>query len=206
MRADGCKECSSSSSSVPIAVSSATSPPTSLKTNSVSTPSSSPPPKDGKSCPRDLTGDFEFPHLIVPIDSARPDFAHGTAFNGTMTSTISSIFNFDVPASNKGRTCTLEFLFPLQDQLETSAYDFSGPGNFHVSTLRSPATRETTFDNAGAMWADLGVYSFMPGSATTVGSWPCFAPSLIGVKVSAVNGTSLNYFQDLNPCREYSIF
>nr|POF02516.1 hypothetical protein CFP56_58147 [Quercus suber] len=201
MRADGCNRCSQSSSLRPNTASSTPSPPVSSTMSSFSTSSYSPPSKAGTSCPRELTDDFEFPHLIIPIDSAHPDFAHGTAFNGTMTGTISSIFNFDVPASNRGKTCTLEFLFPLQHQLETSSYEFGGPGRFHVSTLKVPATKATTFNNAGATWADLGVYSFTPGSATTIGSWPCFAPSLIGVKVSAANDTSLNYFQDFNPCR-----
>lgn len=71
-------------------------------------------------CPADLTGDWQFPHLIVPVNKAFPNKAYGTQYNGTSNSQVSSIFNFDIPAEYANKQCTLEFLFPTQEQLETS--------------------------------------------------------------------------------------
>lgn len=118
-----------------------------------------------------------------------------------MSESVSSIFNFDVPVSEANKICTLEFLFPLHAQLETSSYIFSGPGQFHVSALKGPATVATTYNSVPAVWADLGGYNFIPGTATTIGSWPCAAGAAIGVLIKATNGTMLNFFQDYNPCR-----
>ncbi|KAI7701648.1 hypothetical protein KC353_g15220, partial [Hortaea werneckii] len=89
-------------------------------------PMSTKPANMPKGCPGKLRKDFEFPHQIIHINSAEPDKAYGNFFSGTMTSTISSMFNFDIPADAAGKTCSLEFMFPTQDQLETSAYTISG--------------------------------------------------------------------------------
>ena len=62
----------------------------------------------------------QFPHLIVPIDEANAEEEFGTKYNGTASGSVSSIFNFDIPQSYSGLQCTVEFLFPTQDQLETS--------------------------------------------------------------------------------------
>ena len=82
---------------------------------------------------RNADASIQFPHLIVPINSTAPNKAYGTGYNSTASGTVSSIFNFDIPQSYAGKTCSLEFLFPTQDQLETSAYEFSGPGTFKVA-------------------------------------------------------------------------
>lgn len=100
------------------------------------TPTPTPTPA---ACPAELTGSWQFPHLIVPVNSAEPDKAYGTQFNGTASGTISTIFNFDIPASYAGKECSIEFLFPTQDQLETSAYTYS-PGMFNFAFLKGAAT------------------------------------------------------------------
>src|SRR5271155_2029698 len=78
----------------------------------------------GTGCPRDLpVGNFEFPHLIVPISRANPDKAFGISYDGIITpGDMASIFQFDIPAYRAGQNCTLEFLFPSQSQLTTSSY------------------------------------------------------------------------------------
>jgi hypothetical protein len=72
----------------------------------------SPQPPPLARCPTNLNGIFQSPHLIIPIDSSNPNRGPGTSYFGEVTPTISSIFNFDIPASDTGKACSLVFLFP----------------------------------------------------------------------------------------------
>ncbi|GAM86904.1 hypothetical protein ANO11243_049250 [Dothideomycetidae sp. 11243] len=69
-------------------------------TSAPSTPSTS-------GCPANLNGNWQYPHLIVPVSSSSPNTAYGTQYFGTINSTVSSIFNFDIPASYAGKTCSV---------------------------------------------------------------------------------------------------
>merc|ERR1711964_671596 len=86
----------------------------------------------GKTCPTTLSGEYQYPHLIVPIS------------------------NFDIPSSYTG-TCSLVFLFPEQSQLETSSFTFSGNGEFDFTQLSSVATQSTTYATQGGVKTDFGV-------------------------------------------------
>ena len=95
------------------------------------------------SCPTTVNtaATYQYPHLIVPVSSTSPNTAYGTGYNGIVNSTVSTIFNFDIPSSYSGKTCSLVFLFPLQSQLETSSYTFSGNGAIDFKELSSVATQ-----------------------------------------------------------------
>merc|ERR1711939_689002 len=103
------------------------------------TSATTPAAPSGSGCPANLDGEYQYPHLIVPVSSENKDKAYGTSYNGTISPSVSSIFNFDLPYSYEGQTCSLVFLFPEQDQLETSA--------FTVNELSSPATEQTTYNS-----------------------------------------------------------
>ncbi|PMD16270.1 hypothetical protein NA56DRAFT_753356 [Hyaloscypha hepaticicola] len=51
-------------------------------------------------CPTNLNGAYEYPHLIVPIDSSNPEKAVGTSYFGKVSSSISSI-----PSSSQEPFC-----------------------------------------------------------------------------------------------------
>ncbi|KAI7235217.1 hypothetical protein KC330_g4388 [Hortaea werneckii] len=163
-------------------------------------PMSTKPANMPKGCPGNLGKDFEFPHQIIHINSAEPDKAYGNFFNGTMTSTISSMFNFDIPADAAGKTCSLEFMFPTQDQLETSAYTISGDGKANFYTLEKPAHKSNTFNTSPKSDKYLGEYTLTPGSSSKIHSMACPAGKTIGIWMFSATGSSLNYFQDFNPC------
>ncbi|KAI7281141.1 hypothetical protein KC345_g4294 [Hortaea werneckii] len=180
-----------------------TSKPASTSTMSMPTqqpPMSTKPANMPKDCPGKLSKDFEFPHQIIHINSAEPDKAYGNFFNGTMTSTISSMFNFDIPADAAGKTCSLEFMFPEQDQLETSAYTISGDGKANFYTLENPAHKSNTFNTSPKSDKYLGEYTLTPGSSSKIHSMACPAGKTIGIWMFSATGSSLNYFQDFNPC------
>jgi Ubiquitin 3 binding protein But2 C-terminal domain len=158
----------------------------------------SPPSSTGKTCPADLSGSYQYPHLIVPVSKSSPNKAYGTQYNGTVTSDISTIFNFDVPPSYTG-TCSLVFLFPKQSQLETSSYTFSGNGEIDFKQLSTIASQSTTYASQGSVSTDYGSKTVTPGSSTVVATFACPAGKTVSYELSSVSGTSLNFFQDYNP-------
>ena len=151
------------------------------------------------SCPTTLSGNYEYPHLIVPIDSSKPNKALGSSYFGTISKTVSSIFDFDIPQSDSGKTCSLVFLFPKQSDLETSSYKFSGDGKIDVAELVSPATDHTTYNNAPKVANDLGTLEIAPGNSYVVSTFDCPAGERVGYEISNAGSTYLHYFQDYNP-------
>lgn len=136
----------------------------------------------------------------MPVDSSKPSKAYTTSFNGTASGSISSIFNFDIPASAAGKTCSLDFLFPTQSQLETSAFSLTGKGEVEFSILEAPAKQGTTYDNKPKSHRILRNLNLVPGHASLISKYPCPAGETIGVEMTAKADTCLNYFQDFNPC------
>ncbi|KAI8948605.1 ubiquitin 3 binding protein But2 C-terminal domain-containing protein [Xylaria longipes] len=198
LHADGCYpgDCSGQGTGA------GTSPPAASST--ASTPSS--PGQTGTpggSCPGELTGAYQYPHLIIPVDSANADSAPGTSYFGEVTSTISSAFNFDIPQSDSGKTCNLVFYFPAQSQLETSSYTFSGSGAVEFIRLSSPVTEGTSYSNLPSVAESYGQETVAPGNGYTLGSFACPAGQSVAFEMKAASGdtsTSLRYFQDYNPC------
>ncbi|KAL2870213.1 ubiquitin 3 binding protein But2 C-terminal domain-containing protein [Aspergillus lucknowensis] len=169
---------------------------------SPSPPQSSQPPQpqpSGECCPTDLSGDYEFPHLIVPVDSSSPDGASGTSLNGTVSPTVSTIFNFDVPATDAGRTCSLVFLFPKQEELETSAFSFSGDGRVQFGSVTTPASTSTTYNNAPQISENFGEFTIAPGNSYSICRFECPAGQTVGYEMSNAGSTNLEYFEDYNP-------
>jgi hypothetical protein len=152
------------------------------------------------SCPTTLTaGSFEFPHLIVPIDSSSPDTAGSTKFNGVVSSTVSTIFNFDIPQSDSGKQCSLVFLFPKQADLQTSSFTFSGDGKIDVAELSKAATTSTTFNNAPSVSKDLGDITVSPGHSSLVSTFSCPAGQTVAFEMKNAGSTNLEFFEDFNP-------
>ena len=175
----------------------ANAPPMTLVTKTTALPAASGGPSG---CPASLSGQYEYPHLIVPVSKEKPDTAQGTSYNGTISSSTSSIFNFDIPAEDLGKTCTLVFLLPTQEKLTTSAFSLTGNGGIDIALLKSPATEQTTYNNVPATDKDIGgPASVSPGNEYVIASAPCEAGSRQGYKVSATGNIDLDYFQDYNP-------
>ena len=171
--------------------------PTTLITKTTVLPAASASDAAASGCPASLSGTHEFPHLIVPVDKTSPTTASGTSYNGTVSSTVSSIFNFDILASDSGKTCSLVFLLPSQGDLVTSAFTLSGSGGLDFARLVAPATAQTSYSNVPAVAKDLGgPTSVTPGNEYVIGSGPCYAGETISYEVSATGSLALNYFQD----------
>ncbi|KAK3719554.1 hypothetical protein LTR37_004412 [Vermiconidia calcicola] len=114
---------------------------------------------------------------------------------------LSSQFNFDIPASYAGKSCTLEFMFPTQDQLETSAYETSGGSKFEIGYLSGVADKQTTYATAPKMAHSFGEFDLKPGHSTIIAKRPdCPAGKAVSFWMSPVGDSCINYFQDYNPC------
>ncbi|KAK6002581.1 hypothetical protein QM012_001331 [Aureobasidium pullulans] len=151
-------------------------------------------------CPADLNGAYQYPHLIVPVDAANPNKAYGTQYNGTVNSKVSTIFNFDIPASYAGKTCSTVFLFPQLDQLETSSYSFNDKGGFTIAILNGVANESTTYANAPAVAKQVGsVDALKRGSSYTLSQDACPAGTRVSFEVTSTGGLDLEFFQDYNP-------
>merc|ERR1712072_865509 len=134
----------------------------------------------GSGCPANLDGEYQYPHLIVPVSSENKDKAYGTSYNGTISPSVSSIFNFDLPQSYEGQTCSLVLLFPEQDQLETSAFTFNG-------------VPEAAVEGIGA------ISEVRPGNSYVVASHECNAGARQSFEFMSTGGLDLEFFQDYNP-------
>jgi hypothetical protein len=145
------------------------------------------------------SGNYQWPHLIIPISSSTPTTASGTSYFGTISSNTSTIFNFDIPTSYSSSTCNLIFLLPLLSQLETSSYAFSGSGGITFEQLSAAASEATSWDSAPSVEKELGQFVLTEGSSTLVESFACPAGETIAFEMSAVGETYLYYFQDWNP-------
>lgn len=131
-------------------------------------------------CPGYLTdGEYEFPHYITQISASQPDKSFGEHYDGKFTpNDISSIFSFDIPASRSDWNCTLEFLFPLQSQLRTSSYEYSGGGSFTFTGYLAGSCPgpQTTYNNqpAPGVFPAFPPVHMEPGYAYTLDTGPCF--------------------------------
>ncbi|KAA8572581.1 hypothetical protein MFRU_003g02300 [Monilinia fructicola] len=152
------------------------------------------------SCPTNLNGTYSSPNLIVPVSSASPDKSYGTSYDGVVNSTVSTLFNFDIPSSYASKTCSLVFLFPTQDMLETSSYTFSGSGAIDFKQLSTTVTTSSTYNSMGSTKTDFGSKTCTPGSWTVVDTFACPAAKAISFEMSAGgSNTNLWWFEDYNP-------
>ena len=159
-------------------------------------PTSTGPPAVPSKCPAELPEHYEFPHYIKPISSSEPTKSFGNSYNGTAGHGLSSIFNFDIPPTDKGKLCNIKFLFPMLDQLETSAFSYeTGPG-FEFSLLDGPAVEDTTYNTSPKSHMTYGNFQMTPGGAYDIASIACPAGEKLAVGFKAIGSSYLDFFQE----------
>ncbi|KAL1639698.1 hypothetical protein SLS58_007596 [Diplodia intermedia] len=150
-----------------------------------------------------------FPVGIYPVSASNPDTNYGTVYSPKITpGDFCTIFNLYVPESAAGKTCTLKFLFPAQDQLRTSSYTYEGAGHFTFTgyAFGSGATDETTWNNqppAGPSPPSPPAV-LAPGNAYVINAGDCGVQAGQGsLEVSGMlcsSDTTFEYFQDSDLC------
>merc|ERR1712113_954907 len=155
---------------------------------------------NGKACATTLNeGSYETPHLIVPVNKDSPDESYGTSYFGQVNSTTSSIFNFDIPYSYEGKTCSVVFLFPKKEDLETANYDYSGSGSMSCDKLESAATEQTTYNSVPKVSSHLNDLELESGNSYVVSTGSCEAGQKVSCQLSSEGGMALNFYEDWNP-------
>lgn len=137
--------------------------------------------------------------MIVPVDSSNPSYSAGTVYQPKICGSTSSLFNFDIPGVDEGKTCNIVFMLPTNNRQATSSYDLSGSGDVDFSLLQSPADQGTTYANMPTVKQDYGTKNVAPGTSTVIASFPCPINTKVGVSMKPMGDTCLNYFQDYNP-------
>lgn len=162
-------------------------------------PAPKPQPVAPRVCPANLAGPYEFPHLIVVTDKSQPGKASGASYFGELSPSQSSIFNFDIPSADKGKTCSLVFMLPRQSELQTSSYSMTGDGRLRFTALAGAASTGTTYGNKPAKKHDIKEVTVSPGNGYVLSTFACPAGQQVTVEVSSVHDAKLKYFQDYNP-------
>lgn len=150
-------------------------------------------------CQTGLSGAYQTPELIIPVNSASPDTAYGTVYSPSINSENSTIFNFNVPSSYSGKTCSVIFLWPTQSELETSSYTTSGSGGCSFEKMSAVATSSTTYDSMGSGSVIGSISSASAGNSYVAWTGSCAAGTTESIMMSATGGLSLTFFEDWNP-------
>lgn len=175
----------------------------SATTTTISRSSSSP-----ASCPTNIdSGSFQFPHLIVPTSPETPDYAFGNSYTAHITSTNTTLFNFDVPSDAPYTgTCALIFLFPFASATQSGTYTFTGieeeegeDGGLDFALLSGIATADTTYNTTPTVTTDYGTTKIIPGNNYTVATFPCPAGETVTYSGSSDGGVGLSYFENSAP-------
>lgn len=116
-----------------------------------------------------------------------------------MSSTTSTVFNFDIPNSDAGKTCSLIFLFPKLEDLETSSFSFSGDGNINFAQLSAIAESTTSFSNVPSVARDLDTITVSPGNSYLVSTFSCPAGQAVAYQMKNAGSTDFDFFEDWNP-------
>ena len=161
-------------------------------------------------CPYYLPeGNYEFPHLIVPINDSDVAIGH-SHFAEVSPGDCATIFNFDIPSSRSNQQCSVYFTFPRHDQLVTSDYKWNGKntntegqGNLELVQYAygTGATDATTGNTQPPLGADapIRISGVQPGNHYRVSSGSCGAGGVMSWKMSSPD-SYLYYFQDWNLC------
>ncbi|KAL0264724.1 hypothetical protein SLS55_000675 [Diplodia seriata] len=173
-------------------------------TTPAGTPPSTPSSGSGSACPTDLAGDYQYPHLIVPVNASTPSQSFGTQYFGEVGTSpkVCSLFNFDIPDSYAGSTCSAVFLLPQKEELETSNYTLTpaSGGKVTFEELAKPADQTTSWDSVPEKKQDLGSYDIAAGTRFVVATGECAAGQTVAYEMCAEGGDlSFEWFQDWNP-------
>ncbi|KXT06441.1 hypothetical protein AC578_6082 [Pseudocercospora eumusae] len=150
-------------------------------------------------CQTSLSGAYQTPHLITWIAKDYPDTAYGSKYNASINEDCSSIMNFDIPREYEGKTCSIVFLFPKQEDLETSAWSWNNEGGIQFDSLSGVAIESTTYNTCPAKKETLNTIDIQAGNSYVVKTGACAAGSTESIELSSSNGLQLEFFEDWNP-------
>lgn len=149
--------------------------------------------------PRGLTPSFVAPNLIVPINRSDPSKFIGNSFTAQISSTLSTLFVFDMPSSS-AKTCNLVFSVPpVFDPTYVAPIKINSAGGISISRLDKSATAGTSASLVAAGTVVGSVPVLQPGHKYTITSAPCEAGQQVSYRADSLNGLDMNFFQMTPP-------
>ncbi|EME89045.1 uncharacterized protein MYCFIDRAFT_27933, partial [Pseudocercospora fijiensis CIRAD86] len=144
----------------------------------------------------------QHPSLIVPLNQSFPHIPSGPSKNATAGPHISSILNFDIPASAVNKTCAFWFFFPNETQIDPSSFVYSGEEEhlFRFFMLEEPAMANTSLGNAPYVKYRLAEKVLIPGDDQMVEAIDCPAGETMGILWEGVSDSYLSYTENYAPC------
>lgn len=151
--------------------------------------------------PSDLQRPFEAPNLIIPVDKADPSKVTGNGYVAQLSSTISTVFVFDIRPENQGKMCNLAFHMPPPSPWpDMSPLKLRSPGGITVSRVGQQAASNGVSANDLSGSNIVGsVPSIQPGNQYNIASVPCAAGQTIAYQVESTGGLVMDFFQMTMP-------
>ncbi|CAD0095326.1 unnamed protein product [Aureobasidium vineae] len=148
---------------------------------------------NGGACQTTLTGAYQTPHAIIPVNKDQPSTSYGTQYFAYLSSSNSTVFNFDVPASYSGKQCSVIFLLPNKNDLQTSDFTMTGSGGIKFDQLTSPAPLSVSYASCPAVKSNLNtIDDVTPGNSYVVSSGACAAGQTVSILASSTGGLDLS--------------
>ncbi|KIW05813.1 uncharacterized protein PV09_03019 [Verruconis gallopava] len=140
-------------------------------------------------CPANFEGEHQFPTSVIPISTAELNKAYGNQ-DAYIDDKVSSVFNFELPVSFAGKTCSLFFFWP---QGRTDICTFSGQGLASFD-LVGRADAATTCASRPQVYRHLNDIPMKPGTTYWIADHPC-TPGPVSFEISGKQGFALTFAQ-----------
>ncbi|KAG9240277.1 ubiquitin 3 binding protein But2 C-terminal domain-containing protein [Calycina marina] len=150
-------------------------------------------------------GQYQFPHLIIPVDRNDSENAPGTQYTAEISTTKTTIFQFDIPCTPEytGKVCDLVFMFPYKDDIKAvEKYEWSGleaqeysHGGISFALLSEEVNQATTYANMPKATVVFPLQQLKPGSSNYFGSGPCDSSHRLAISATGVGIFYLKMFQ-----------
>ena len=149
-------------------------------------------PQGHAACATNLNGDFTAPDLIVPVSSTQPNTAYGTQYVAEISNAYDTLFQFNLPSSYSGMTCSLLMLLPSSANVQS----FSGDGVLNFALMSHQVTASTTWSSKGGVETNHGNLTVAEGHNYLVATFSCPAGYELTYQVSsATGGTNTTFFE-----------
>ena len=133
----------------------------------------------------------------MPIDATAPAAQLGNGFVAFVSATKSTLFNFDVPAAFRGRTCSLVLVLPAPAL--PAVFSLTAPGGLRLSALTTPAVATDSWASAPVGYPVGSVEGVQPNNTYSFASAVCPFGSTVSYRLDSVGGLNLTWFEEIDP-------
>ncbi|KAL9633276.1 MAG: hypothetical protein Q9204_003464 [Flavoplaca sp. TL-2023a] len=141
------------------------------------------------------TDDFLAPKFIIGLNKNSPDEAPRTGDNVIVSTSLSSIFNFDIPWSYYGYDCELVFFFPKSRRDGSLFRDYVYDGTVGLDRLAEAKRAQRTGYIKPAVEYRLGSIKLGSQDSFSFGTEKCDALQKVAYEMVDTGGADLTFVQ-----------